>query len=116
MQKSDLNRRSFFKIALSAIAIAPIFNLSKANAAASCPGTKAPAGKKIAKEGVGMAKGLNYVENAATSTHEKFVKGQDCGNCKYFNDKKLETGYAPCTMLGMSYVPTCGWCRSYLKK
>ena len=113
----DQNRRSFFKMALSAFAVVPLaLKTSQASAAASCPGSKAPAGKKLAKEGVGMAKGLDYVDSAETSKNPKYAKGQNCGNCKYFNDKKLETGYAPCTMLGMSYVPSCGWCKSYLKK
>lgn len=115
MKSTDLNRRSFFKMALAAVAVAPILKLSKANAAA-CPGATAPAGKKLAEEGKGMAKGLDYVADAAKSKNAKYKAGDNCGNCKYFNDKKLETGYAPCTMLGMSYVPSCGWCKSYLKK
>lgn len=115
MKKLDCNRRSFFKMALSAIAVIPVLSATKLQAA-SCPGSTAPAGKKLAAEGKGMAKGLDYVATAGDSKNPKYVKGQDCGNCKYFNDKKLETGYAPCTMLGMSYVPTCGWCKSYLKK
>lgn len=111
------NRRSFFKMALSAFAVVPlVLKSTETLASAVCPGSTAPAGKKLAKVGVGMAKGLDYVESAETSKNAKYQKGQNCGNCKYFNDKKLETGYAPCTMLGMSYVTTCGWCKSYLKK
>ncbi len=116
MMAKNLNRRSFFTLALSAVAVVPFaLNSKNVKAAEACP-TTPPAGKQVAKVGEGMAKGLEYVDVAATSKNAKFKAGSHCGNCKYFNDKKAEGGYAPCTMMGMKYVTNCGWCKSYLAK
>lgn len=115
MEEKNLNRRSFFKFAVVGAVVAPlILKTSKAVAAGAC-GT-APAGKQVAEVGVGMAKSLDYVTAAETSKNTKYAKGQNCGNCKYYNEKKAESGHAPCTMMGMKYVTNCGWCKSYLKK
>ncbi len=115
MNENELNRRSFFRMALAAAAITPFALKSMKAEAAACPAT-APAGKQVAQEGVGMAKGLDYVADGKTSKNPKHKPGQNCLNCKYYNDKKAEGGYAPCTMLGMKYVTNCGWCKSYLAK
>lgn len=110
-----LNRRSFFQMALGSLAVAPILLNIKNAQGASCTNTP-PAGKKVAQVGVGMAKGLDYVDNASNSKNAKFKAGQDCTNCKFYQTAKAEKGYAPCTMMGMSFVAGCGWCKSYLKK
>lgn len=117
MEEKNLNRRSFFSMALAAAAIVPFALKSmKAEAAApACP-TTPPAGKQVAQVGVGMAKSLDYVTDGKASTNAKHKPGQNCLNCKYYNDKKAEGGYAPCTMMGMKYVTNCGWCKSYLAK
>ncbi len=116
MMAKNLNRRSFFTLALSAVAVVPFaLNSKQALAADACP-SKAPAGKQVAKVGEGMAKGLDYVEVAASSKNAKFKTGSNCGNCKYYNVAKADGGYAPCTMMGMKFVTTCGWCKSYLAK
>ena len=108
MKDSELNRRSFFRMALAAMAIVPFALKSNLSAAAaSCPKTP-PAGKQVAQVGVGMAKTLDYVEDGAASKNAKHKPGQNCGGCKYYNDKKAEGGYAPCTMMGMKYVTNCG--------
>ncbi|MBY0415031.1 MAG: high-potential iron-sulfur protein [Bdellovibrionales bacterium] len=112
----DYDRRSFFKFALAAVAIVPFALKSvKTQAADACP-TTPPAGKQVAKVGEGMAKSLEYVADGKSSTNAKHKPGQNCVNCKYYNDKKAEGGYAPCTMMGMRYVTSCGWCKSYLAK
>lgn len=116
MEKETLSRRSFFKFAIAGAAVVPfIAKASKSVAADACP-KAAPAGKQVAKPGEGMAKTLNYVEVAKDSKHAKFKAGSNCGNCKFYNDKKAEGGYAPCTMMGMKYVTNCGWCSSYAAK
>lgn len=115
MEEKNLNRRSFFKFAVAGAVVAPLFLKATKAVAAACPAT-APAGKQVAEPGVGMAKSLEYVTDATTSKNTKYVKGSSCANCKYYNDKKAEGGYAPCTMMGMKYVTNCGWCKSYLKK
>ena len=115
MEDNSLNRRSFFRMALAAAAIVPFALKSVKANAAGCPATP-PAGKQVAKAGEGMAKSLEYVEDGKTSTNAKHKPGQTCGNCKYYNDKKADGGYAPCTMMGMKFVTNCGWCKSYLVK
>lgn len=115
MEEKNLNRRSFFSMAISALTIVPLALKSLKVEAAGCP-TAAPAGKQVAEVGVGMAKSLDYVADSNTSKNAKHKPGQNCLNCKYYNDKKAEGGYAPCTMMGMKYVTSCGWCKSYLAK
>lgn len=115
MNEKDLNRRSFFKMAVAAAAVVPFALNTKAASANGCPAAP-PAGKQVAKVGEGMAKGLEYVDVAANSKNAKYKAGNNCGNCKYYNDKKAEGGYAPCTMMGMKFVTNCGWCKSYLAK
>lgn len=111
-----VNRRLFLKYVAGAAAIVPALATSfKANAAESCPANP-PAGKQAAKEGEGMAKGLEYVADATKSKNAKYKAPANCGNCKYYNAAKAEGGYAPCTMMGMKYVSNCGWCKSYLAK
>ena len=119
MEEKGLNRRSFFSMALTAFAVVPLALKSIGNAEAAAPAgcpTTPPAGKQLAKEGEGMAKGLDYMADGKASKNPKHKPGQNCNNCKYYNDKKAEGGYAPCTMLGMKYVTNCGWCKSYLAK
>ena len=116
MKKEALSRRSFFKFALAGFAVVPfIAKSAKSFAAEACPKV-APAGKKVAVVGVGMAKTLNYVEVASTSKHAKYTAGATCLGCNFYNDKKAEGGYAPCTMMAMQYVTNCGWCSSYKVK
>jgi hypothetical protein len=116
VKKETLSRRSFFKFALAGAAVVPfVGKITKSIAADACPGTP-PAGKQVAKPGEGMAKTLNYVEDAKSAKHAKFKAGAHCATCKFYNDKKAEGGYAPCTMMGMKYVTNCGWCSSYTAK
>ncbi|MBC7711710.1 MAG: high-potential iron-sulfur protein [Rhizobacter sp.] len=116
MDEKNFDRRSFFRMAVTAAVIVPVAlkSIGKAEAApaASCP-TTPPAGKPMAIVGQGMAKGLEYTDDGKSSTNAKHKPGQNCANCKYFNDKKGEGGYAPCTMMGMKWVTNCGWCKSY---
>jgi hypothetical protein len=117
MENNTLSRRSFFKFALASVAVVPfIAKATKSFAAdAACP-TSAPAGKATASPTEGMGKTLGYVMDAKTAKHAKFKAGSHCGNCKFYNAAKAEGGYAPCTMMGMKYVTSCGWCSSYSAK
>ncbi len=110
-KEKEFSRRSFFQFAIAGTFLVPAL----VNAATKCPAT-APAGKMIAEPGVGMAKTLQYVADAKTTKHAKFKAGSDCGNCKFFNLAKADSGFAPCTMMGMKYVSECGWCMSYALK
>lgn len=114
--KDKFTRRSFFKMAVASAAIIP-FALKGVAAlgAETCPKT-APAGKAVASPTDGMGKSLEYVLDAKTSKNAKYKAGNNCGNCKFYNQAKADSGYAPCTMLGMKYVTNCGWCKTYTKK
>ena len=111
-----LNRRSFFQMAVAAAVIVPFALKSSAlEAADACP-AKAPAGKALGSPTEGMGKSLEYVLDAKTSKNAKYKAGANCGNCKFYNAAKAESGHAPCTMMGMKYVTHCGWCKSYAAK
>lgn len=115
-EKSNLSRRSFFKFALAGAAVVPFLaKATKSFAADACP-TKAPAGKAVASPTEGMGKTLQYVTDSTKTTNAKHKAGNACANCKFYNVAKAEGGYAPCTMMGMKYVTSCGWCTSYAAK
>lgn len=116
VEEKTLSRRSFFKFAAAAVAVVPFLaNATKAFAADACPAT-APAGKPLASPTEGMGKTLQYVTDAKTTKNPKYKAGSKCGGCNFYNDKKAEGGYAPCTMMGMKYVTNCGWCTSFKAK
>ena len=111
-------RRSFFKAAALGLSTLPLLKAGNAFAgmAKKCP-QEAPkdakALKKLLKVDSKKAKRLKYVETATTSTHKKYKAGAACGNCKFYNVKKEVENHAPCSMVANSYVPSCGWCKSY---
>lgn len=116
MEKSKFSRRSFFKLAATAVAVVPLLTKATSSLAAdSCP-TTAPTGKAIASPSEGMGKTLQYVVDAKISKNPKFKAGSKCGTCKFYNAAKADGGYAPCTMMGMKYVTNCGWCTSFAFK
>jgi len=110
-----VSRRSFFQFALTAFYATPLILSSLSFKAEGCP-VAPPAGKAVAKVGEGMAKTLQYVEDAKVSKSPKYKAGSDCGNCKFYNAAKAADGFAPCTMMGMKFVSNCGWCVSYAAK
>lgn len=115
-EEKQVSRRSFFQFALVGVVGVPMLMSSmKSFAADKCPAVP-PKGKMIAKPGEGMAKTLQYVEDAKTSKNAKYKAGADCGNCKFYNRAKEDSAHAPCTMMGMKFVTTCGWCASYALK
>lgn len=109
-------RRAFFKsLAMGLVAI-PFVRSTRAFAAA-CPAKEpAKAGLKIVKADDKQIKTLDFVFNAPDSKNPKYAKGQNCENCNFYNAKKLEEGWAPCSMFANKYVPGCGWCKSYKAK
>lgn len=114
--ENKFSRRSFFKFGLAGAAVVPFLtNITKSFAADACP-TAAPAGKQVASPTEGMGKSLEYVTDSNTSKNPIHKAGNACGNCKFFNDKQIAGGYAPCAMMGNKYVSSCGWCKSYKAK
>lgn len=114
-QENALTRRSFFQMALAAATVVPFVLKAGTALAESCPAV-GPAGKAVGSPTEGMGKSLEYVLDANTSKNAKHKKGDNCGNCKFYNQAKADSGFAPCTMMGMKYVTNCGWCKSYAKK
>lgn len=103
------------------MALAAIPMLKSTNvfaAGVSCP-QAAPTDKKASKKLLDAAsstgKRLDYVANAADSKNKKFTKGSHCGNCSFYQDKKMVENYAPCSMAANRYVANCGWCKTYKK-
>jgi hypothetical protein len=45
----------------------------------------------------------------------KFVPGQNCGNCSFFQGKPTDA-YAGCPMFPGKQVASTGWCSAYNKK
>lgn len=110
------SRRSFFKKGLLALAALPLVKSQDAIAAVSCPQAApkdATASKKLLDPASSAGKRLDYVANSADSKNKLFKAGSNCGNCNFYNDKKMVENYAPCTMAANRYVAHCGWCKSY---
>ncbi len=112
-------RRSFFKKSLMALAALPLIKTSDAFAAVACPQDPpkdAKALKKLLDPASSTGKRLDYVANSTESKNKKYKKGQNCGNCNFYQDKKVVENYAPCSMAANRYVAECGWCKSYRAK
>ena len=116
-----MNRRSFFQKGFLGLLSLPLIKqthiFQSALAADACPAA-APSGKKLIKADDKAAMRLKFVMDAKTAKHPKYKAGNQCDNCKQYKVKKGEEGlhWAPCAMLAMKYVPSCGWCMQYLKK
>ena len=111
-------RRSFFKKGFLALAAIPFVKSQSAFAAVACPQkapTDATAAGKLLDPAAAAGKRLEYVANAADSKNKLYKKGDNCGNCSFYNNKKEVENYAPCTMAANRYVASCGWCKSYRK-
>jgi len=113
------SRRSFFKKSLMALAALPLLKSTDVLAEVACP-QAAPKDKKAAKKLLeadsSTGKRLDYVANAADSKNKKYKKGDNCGGCNFYADKKEVENYAPCSMAANRYVASCGWCKRYRAK
>ncbi|WP_174874447.1 high-potential iron-sulfur protein [Vogesella oryzae] len=64
------------------------------------------------------AAALGYVADAGKidkAKHPKFVAGQSCSNCQFFQGKAGDA-FGACPMLGGKLVSAKGWCNVYAKK
>lgn len=114
--ENKFSRRSFFKLSLATVAVVPaVVGSFKSLAADACPAA-APAGKPLATSTEGMGKNLEYVVDNKMTKNALHKAGNQCSNCKFFNDKQVAGGYAPCAMMGNKFVSSCGWCKSYKAK
>lgn len=113
-----VNRRSFFgKAALGVLGlvVAPRVLAEEKSKEKGCSAGDAPEGKRIVKAGDATAKRLEYYVNAseAKGKNKKYEDGANCANCRFYQTKRKEGGWAPCTMAATQYVSSCGWCKLY---
>jgi anaerobic selenocysteine-containing dehydrogenase len=92
-------RREFFKIV-------PIVSLA---ATASTGFAQAKVDPKDAQ-----ATSLAYVEDATTSKHTKYVKGNACSNCQLYQGAAAPWG--GCPIFAGKQVAAKGWCSAWVKK
>lgn len=101
-------RRRFLKIAVAAVAAAPM--------AAIMPRMSRAADLPHLDSGDPTAKALAYTEDAATAkANAAFKPGSACTNCQFFQGGAKDA-YAPCTLFPGKAVNTKGWCAGYSKK
>ena len=64
------------------------------------------------------AQALGYKADASQVDKAKFAKyvaGQACGNCQFFQGKPTDA-FGPCPMFAGKQVSSKGWCSAYSKK
>lgn len=102
-------RRRFLKIAVAAVAIAPI-------AALVLPRMSRAADLPHLELNDATAKALAYTEDAATAkANAAFKPGSACTNCQFFQGGAKDA-YGPCTLFAGKAVNAKGWCAGYSKK
>ena len=121
MSQASDTRRRFLQKALAGLFFLPLVRIIPVGGASvSCP-QKPPKAEGIKKKLLDYAgktaKRLKFVPNAKEGKgHKKWKAGANCGNCKFYKAHKIEPAYGKCSLAGNKYVPTCGWCKSYLLK
>lgn len=111
----SINRRGFFgKAALGFLGVV----VAPKVLAEECDSGDAPEGKRVVKKGDATAKRLEYYPDGtqAKGKNKKYEEGADCAKCRFYQDKKAEGGWAPCTMAANQFVASCGWCKLYRAK
>ncbi len=102
-------RRRFLKIAVTAVATAPMI-------AIAFPRLSRAADLPHLDSGDATAKALAYTEDATTATtNPAFKPGSACANCQLFQGTTKEA-YGPCTLFPGKAVNAKGWCSGYSKK
>lgn len=102
-------RRRFLKIAVIAVATAPI-------AATLLPQSSFAADLPHLDPNDATAKALAYTEDVATAkANPTFKANSDCANCQFFQGTAKDA-YAPCTLFAGKAVNAKGWCAGYSKK
>ncbi|PIR28308.1 MAG: hypothetical protein COV38_16430 [Bdellovibrionales bacterium CG11_big_fil_rev_8_21_14_0_20_38_13] len=105
-----LSRRFFLKAAIS------LSSAAYASSLLACDiSTLKKNLAKIFDSSSSTAKRLDFVSVAEESKNSKYKKGDKCGACSFFNDKKGEGDFAPCSFASNRFVPSCGWCKQYKK-
>lgn len=97
-----MNRRHFIKMIPAAcvgLAVAPTAFAAPATVSESDP----------------TAIALNYKANAKNVKSPKYVAGQLCKNCNFYQGA-ASAANAPCPLFGGKLVAGNGWCSGYVKK
>ncbi|MES2907635.1 MAG: high-potential iron-sulfur protein [Pseudomonadota bacterium] len=97
-----MNRRNFIKMIPAAcvgLAAAPSVLAAPASVAENDP----------------TAIALNYKVNVKSVKSPKYVKGQLCKNCMFYQGA-ASAANAPCPLFGGKLVAGNGWCSGYAKK
>lgn len=97
-----MNRRNFIKMipaACAGLAIAPALFAATATVSESDPAAAA----------------LNYKANAKAVKSPKYVAGQACKNCNFYQGA-AGSANGPCPLFGGKLVSGNGWCSAYVKK
>lgn len=97
-----MNRRNFIKMIPAACV-----------SLAVAPGVLA--GPAILTENDPSAVALNYKINARQVKSPKYVAGQLCRNCMFYQGPATAAN-APCPLFGGKLVAGNGWCSGYAKK
>ena len=58
---------------------------------------------------------LGYVEDATTSTHEKYAEGKTCANCLLYAGGEGKA-HGPCPIFANREVAAAGWCSAHTPK
>lgn len=112
---NSIDRRGFFsKAALGVLGVV----VAPKILAEECKSGDAPEGKRVVKEGDATAKRIEYYADGteAKGKNKKYEEGANCGNCRFYQDKRAEGKWAPCTMAANQFVATCAWCKLYRAK
>jgi hypothetical protein len=62
-----------------------------------------------------LAVGLQYVEDATTSTAPNYKAGQSCSNCLQIQGNDGDA-YRPCAIVPGKLVAASGWCSAWVAK
>ncbi len=62
-----------------------------------------------------LAVGLQYVEDATTSTAANYKAGQNCANCLQIQGNDGDA-YRPCAIVPGKSVASAGWCSAWVAK
>ena len=105
MRDNHLSRRRFL-LNMAVAAPAGSLVVSQAAMAAELP--------KLALDDP-LAVGLQYVEDATTSTSPVYKAGSDCANCLQIQGTDGDA-YRPCAIVPGKSVAAKGWCSAWVAK
>lgn len=101
------DRRRLLRMALYALALAPLARLAMGD------GVAAEDLSKLSLDDP-QAKALNYQHDAGKVAADTYKQGQFCHNCKLYTGED-EAQWGPCSIFPGKRVNREGWCSAYVK-